>query len=51
MVLSGINLALTQYDLSSSHDLSKFLGAMGVSIVIIVVGLVLWTKGKKSTPK
>jgi hypothetical protein len=51
MVLSGLNLALTKYDLSSSHDLSEFLGAMGVSIVIIVVGLVLYTKGSKATPK
>ena len=47
LVLSGVNLAVTQYDLSSSHDMSKWLGGMGVSLLMVVVGLVLYAKGKK----
>lgn len=46
MTLSGINNAVTQYDLSSSHDVSKAFGGTGVSICILVVGFVLYTKGK-----
>ena len=49
MTLSGINMAVTQYDLSSSHDVSKAVGGIGVSIGILVVGLLLYTKGKKKT--
>ncbi len=47
MVLGSINLALTQYDLRSSHDLSKWLGGTGISLLIVVVGLVLFAKGRK----
>ncbi len=47
MTLSGINLALTQYDMSSSHDVSKAAGGIGVSIGILVAGLVLYRRGKR----
>ncbi len=46
MVLSAIRLAVTEYDLSSSHDLSKLLGGMGVSLLIVVAGLFLYAKGR-----
>ncbi len=48
MTLGGINQALTKYDLSSSHDASKAVGSIGVSIVILIVGLVLYSKGKNT---
>ena len=31
MLLSSVNLALTKYDLKSSHDLSKLFGSLGLS--------------------
>ena len=45
--LGGINTAVTQYDLSSSHDASKAFGGIRVSIGTLVVGFLLYTKGKK----
>ena len=47
MTLGGINTAVTQYDLSSSHDVSKAFGGIGVSIGTLVVGFLLYTKGEK----
>lgn len=46
MTLSSINLAVTQYDLGSSHDVSKAAGGFGVSVGILVAGFLLYTKGK-----
>ena len=43
----GINNAVTQDDLSSSHDVSKAFGGIGVSIGTLVVGFPLYTEGKK----
>lgn len=47
MLLSGINLMFTEYDLSNSHDLSKGLGALGVSAAIAAVGAYLAFKKEK----
>jgi hypothetical protein len=46
-VIGGLNTAVTQYDLSSSHDVSKAFGGIRVSIGTLVVGFLLYTKGKK----
>jgi hypothetical protein len=47
MLVSGVNLARTEYDLHSSHDLSKFLGGVAFSLLILASGIVLI---RKSTP-
>lgn len=44
MLVSGVNLARTQYDLHSSHDLSKFLGGVAFSLLILASGIVLIRK-------
>ncbi len=46
MILSGLNLALTQYDLSSSHDQSKFFGGLGVAALILLGGVALIKKSR-----
>jgi hypothetical protein len=51
MILSGINLGLTKYDLSNSHDLSKFLGGLSVSSLIAIVGLAFLLAGRKKEKK
>ncbi|MEW4566187.1 hypothetical protein AB1K70_26970 [Bremerella sp. JC770] len=38
MVMSGLRLALTEYDLSDSNDLSKAVGSLAVSIGLIAAG-------------
>jgi hypothetical protein len=49
MVLSSANLAITTYDLKSSHDLSKLLGGLGVSAMILLsgVGLIMKSRSKR----
>ena len=44
MILSGLHLALTKYDLNSSHDQSKLFGSLGVAALVLVGGLVLIKK-------
>ncbi len=44
MILSGLNLALTKYDLNSSHDQSKLFGSLGFSALLLVAGIVLIKK-------
>lgn len=44
MVLSGLNLALTKYNLNSSHDLSKLFGSLGVSALILIGGVAMIIK-------
>ena len=41
MTLSGLNLAVTKYNLSSSHDLSVFLGGLGFSLLILAGGVAI----------
>lgn len=47
MTLGGISNAVTQYDLSSPHDLSKFLGGLGVSLMMLVAGIVMIRNAKR----
>jgi hypothetical protein len=47
MLLSGINLALTKYNLSSSDDLSKCIGGGAVSLGILTTGIFLFTRGDR----
>ena len=44
MVLSGLNLALTKYDLHSSHDLSTLFGGLAVSALILLGGVAMILK-------
>ncbi len=46
MILSGLNLARTQYDLGSSHDLSKFTSSLALSTLILLGGIVLIRKSR-----
>jgi hypothetical protein len=48
MVLSSLNLALTQYHLSDSHDLSKFMGAAGVSVALLAAGISMIARSGKA---
>ncbi|QDU75260.1 hypothetical protein Pan97_22900 [Bremerella volcania] len=38
MVMSGLRLALTEYDLSDTNDISKASGGIGFSVAMIAVG-------------
>ena len=44
LTLSSLQLAVTKYDLSSSHDLSQCLGGLGFSVLILAVGITMWLK-------
>ena len=44
LVLSALNNGARLYDLSSRHDLSKFAGGLGFSILILVGGLAMLKK-------
>ena len=44
MVLGSVSLAIAAYDLKSSHDLSKLLGGLGVSAMILLSGVGLIIK-------
>jgi hypothetical protein len=46
LVLSGLNLAVRQYDLSDSHDLGKALGGLGFAVVILAIGVKLLVKSR-----
>jgi hypothetical protein len=48
MVLSGLNLAFTKYDLNSSHDQSKFFGSFGLSALVVVAGIILIKKSSSN---
>jgi uncharacterized membrane protein len=49
MLLSGVNLAFTKYDLKSSHDLSKLFGGLGVSAVILLGGVAMISKSRSKS--
>jgi hypothetical protein len=40
--------AFTTYDLGDSHDLSKFTGSLGVSVILLAAGLILQKRGNTS---
>ena len=44
MVVSGLSLALTKYDLNSSHDVSKLFGGLGFSALILLGGTAMIIK-------
>ena len=46
LVLSALNNGARLYDLSSRHDLSKFAGGLGFSILILVGGLAMLKKSR-----
>ena len=48
MLLGSVSLAIATYDLKSSHDLSKLLGGLGVSAMILIsgVGLIIKSRSK-----
>jgi hypothetical protein len=45
MVISAIRLALTTYDLNSSHDVSKLFGGFGIAVLLLAAGVLLIRKG------
>jgi hypothetical protein len=47
MVLSALRLALTTYDLNSSHDVSKLFGGFGIAVLVLAGGVLLMRKGNK----
>jgi hypothetical protein len=51
MVLSGINLMFTKYNLNDPHDLSKSLGSLAVSGLILAGGATMWKKSNKKSEK
>jgi hypothetical protein len=46
MLLSGVNLALTKYDLKSSHGLSMLFGGVGLSAIVLLGGVVMINKAR-----
>jgi hypothetical protein len=49
MILSGLNLGVTKYDLHSSHDISKFTGGLAISVMILAGGILLIRKSNRPT--
>lgn len=49
LVLSSLRLAIAQYNLSSSHDLGKFLGGLGFAVFVLVAGVSLLKKGQRES--
>lgn len=47
MIFSSVKLALTKYDLSSSHDATKFVGGFGFSVLILSGGLAMINRSRK----
>jgi hypothetical protein len=48
MLFSGVNLALTKYDLKSSHDLSKLFGGLGLSALVLLGGVAMIIKSRSN---
>jgi hypothetical protein len=46
MLLGSVSIAIATYDLKSSHDLSKLLGGLGVSALILLSGAALIMKSR-----
>jgi hypothetical protein len=46
MLVSSANLARTEYDFQSSHDVSKFCGGLAASVLILAGGIVLIRRSK-----
>lgn len=41
MVMSGLKLMVTEYDMSDTNDISKSVGSLGVSVALIAAGAYL----------
>ena len=48
LALSALSLAATKYNLSSAHDLSRFLGALCVSVLLLAAGIAMLVNRKPS---
>lgn len=48
LVAGGIRLAYTNYNLSQTHDLGKFIGGLAVSVVVLVIGLACLLRRRKA---
>ncbi|MBX3433502.1 MAG: hypothetical protein KF847_09290 [Pirellulales bacterium] len=46
LVLSNVSLAIAEYDMNSSHDLSKFAGGLGLAVLVLLGGVLLIRKDK-----
>lgn len=51
LLLSATKIALTQYNLSSTHDISKSMGGFAFAILVLALGLYLFQRGGKPTNK
>lgn len=51
LLLGGLNVALTQYDLGSAHDVSKFCGGLSFASLLAAVGVVLIRKARAETDR
>ncbi len=51
LLLSATNIALTQYNLSSTDDISKAMGGFAFAILVLALGLYLFQRGGKPTNK
>jgi hypothetical protein len=49
-VFSTIYAAMTQYNVNSTHGMSRLAGGVGVCALLIGSGLALMKKGKKTPP-
>ncbi len=45
--MSGLKLVFTQYDMNDTHDVSKAMGSLGVSVGLIAVGVFLAYRGSR----
>ena len=47
LLLSATNIALTQYNLSSTHDIGKAMGGFAFAILVFALGPYLFQRGGK----
>lgn len=51
LLLSASKLALTRYNFSSPHDISKAMGGFAFAILVLALGIYLFQRGGKPTDK
>lgn len=51
LLLSAGQIAVTQYNLSSTHDMSKSMGGFAFAILVLALGLYLFQRGGNRTNK
>jgi hypothetical protein len=47
MILSSVRLALTTYDLNSSHDVGKLFGGFGAAVLVLLGGVLFMRKANR----